>query len=205
VKLDVISEFDRDGNLVAPWHPIDLEATLAPVREEALMRVATMLATAKPSARQPLIAEWPDRNLRVTVELTSIHASTGDEPDRVIAHSMSFGRYDPVGMLARLIRPIDAKARKRQAGVRGGLIRALVCDISQTIVGPHLADESRQDDYARVLRDLEPRLHSDYDLIALCAPQGWARPLLLHLAICDGDSRPILEELFGSPEAALAT
>jgi hypothetical protein len=198
VNLGVISDFNGSGRLVSPWHPIDLEEALAPVADEALERVAAKVAALAPVSHELIVEEWPERNLKLTVELTGVRVSAGDEPDRLVSNGKSFGGYEPVGMLARLMPPIVAKANKRQAGKHVAKARVLVCDVSGTIVAPHLGEEHRKDGYGEVLRELQPQLERNYDLIALCEQRGWAKPLQLHFAVSDDDHHPILQELFGS-------
>jgi hypothetical protein len=95
-----------------------------------------------PAASALILEEWPDRNVKLTVELSHVRASTGDEPDRLVVTGQSFGGYEPIGMLARLMKPIIDKAKMRQAGDRGARARVLVCDVSDTVVVAHLQEES---------------------------------------------------------------
>lgn len=200
VKLSCASDFDESGRLVSPWHPCDLDEALAPVAEDAVQRVAAKVAGLAPAARELIVEEWPERNLRLTVELSDIRTSTGDEPARSVSCGQSYGGYEPTGMLARLMKPIIDKAKKRQAGERGEQARVLVCDVSDTIVGPHLQDEHRKQRYVEILiRDLEPQVKENYDVIALCQRRGWGKPLHHHFCVCTGpEYEPLLGELFGA-------
>ncbi len=200
VKLGCVSDFDESGRLVSPWHPCDLDDALAPVAEEALERVAAKVAVLAPAARELIVEKWPKRNLRLTVELSDIRTSVGDEPARSVSYGQSYGGYEPVGMLARLMKAIINKAKKRQAGERGGQARVLVCDVSDTIVVPHLQDEHRKKRYVEILiGDLEPQVKKNYDVIALCERRGWGKPLHLHFCVCTGpEYHRLLGELFGA-------
>jgi hypothetical protein len=198
VKLDVVSDFDDAGRLVSPWHPIDLDEVLAPIANEALERIAATLGALTPTAREVVIGEWPERNLKITVEFKDVRVSSGNEPARAVSTGKGYGGYEPVGMLARLMSPIVAKAKKRQAGERGDIPRVLVCDISSTVVSVHLDEEHRKGRYAEILRgNLEPQLEGNYDVIALVEQQGWAKPLRMHFAVCDEKYGAVLGELFG--------
>jgi len=200
VKLGCASDFDESGRLVSPWHPCDLDEALAPVAEEALQRVAAKVAVLVPATRGLIVEEWPERNLRLTVELLDIGTSLGDEPTRSVSYGQSYGGYEPTAMLARLMKPIIDKAKKRQAGERGAQARVLVCDVSDTIVVPHLQDEHRKERYVEILiRDLEPQVNENYDVIALCQRRGWGETLHHHFCVCAGrEYHPSLGELFGA-------
>jgi hypothetical protein len=203
INLDVISDFDENGRLVSPWHPIELDEALAPVAEEALEMVAAKVAALTPATREEsIVEEWPERNLKLTVEITDIRESTGEEPARSVSNGKSYGGYEPTGMLSRLMKPIIGKAKKRQAGGRGEHARVLVCDVSGTVMEAHLEDRFRKDGYAEVLqRALEPQVKENYDVIALCTRHSWAQPLQLHFAVCAGDEyHAIVHELFGLVE-----
>jgi hypothetical protein len=202
VKLECISDFDAAGRLVSPWHPIDLDEALAPVAEEALRRVAAALAALEPAQKRTLIEQWPERNLNLVVELGEVRPSGSDEPMRSVHCGKSYGGYEPVGMLARLMKPIVAKAKKRQAGERGDEARVLICDISQAIVAAHLDEPYRRDRFVDVLtRELEPQVERNYDVIALCEPRAWHTPLRLDFAVFADGYGSVVGELFGSVAA----
>lgn len=202
INLDVIDPFDKDGRLVSPWHPIDLDDALEPVVDDALARIAAKLEEIAPAANAEIVEEWPKRNLKILVELTDVRVSVGDEPDRGIGAGKGYGGYEPVGMLARLMPPIVAKAKKRQAGERGDAARILICDVSDTVVSAHLSDEHRKKAFGEILdRELTPRLDHDYDVIALVQRRGWGKPLHLAFAVsADGACDGIIRELFGAFE-----
>jgi hypothetical protein len=198
VKLGVISDFDEDGRVVTPWHPIALEDALAPVAADALAAIAAKLASLQPSPHDVLVREWAESNLKVTVEFTDVRRRRGDEPVRSVANSKGYGGYDPFGMLGRLIPPIINKAKKRQAGERDAAMRLLVCDASDTIVAAHLEDAPRQDAYRELLtRKLGPQLERNYDVIALVERRGWGHPRQMRFAVCDDAYHGALRELFG--------
>src|SRR5579884_3234140 len=199
IRLDVVSDFDDTGKLVSPWHPLDLEEALSPVATEALERIAAKVDALEPGACQVLTEEWPDRNLKVSVELHDVEPSTDDEPARLVSSSKGFGGYEPVGMLARLMPAIVSKAKKRQAGDRGDRARVLVCDISEAVAAAHLSDDHRKEGYVEVLlRELEPQVEDNYDVIALCERTGWGTPLHLHFCVCAGaEYHGLVHELFG--------
>jgi len=200
INLDVVRHFDENGKLVSPWHPIALDEALAPVAEEALDRIAAKLAGLEPGVHHVLTEEWPERNLKVSVDLHNVASSTGDEPARVVSSGMGFGGYEPVGMLARLMPPITSKAKKRQAGERGDRVRVLICDVSDAVVTAHLSDEHRKDGYVEVLlQELEPQVKENYDVIALCERTGWGKPLHLHFCVCTGpEYHELVRELLGT-------
>jgi hypothetical protein len=198
VKLGVISDFDADGRLVSPWHPIALEDALAPVAPDALAAIAEKLGSLQPSPHDALVLEWAESNLKVMVEFASARRRRGHEPVRSVTNSKGYGGYDRVGMLARLIPPIINKAKKRQAGERDAATRVLVCDVSDTIVAAHLQDAPRQHAYRELLtRELGPQLERNYDVIALAERSGWGRPLEMRFAVCDDAYHGVLQELFG--------
>ena len=200
VKLGCVSDFDESGRLASPWHPCDLDEALAPIAEDALQRVAAKVAVLAPAARELIVEEWPERNLRLTVNLSYVRTSVGDEPARSVSYGQSYGGYEPTGMLARMTKPIIDKAKKQQAGERGEQVRVLVCDVSDTIVAPHLQDEHRKKRYVEILiRDLEPQVKENYDVVALCERRGWGKPLYLHFCECTGpEYHRLVGELFGA-------
>jgi hypothetical protein len=199
VKLKCLSDFDAAGRLVSPWHPVDLDEALAPVAEEALGRVAAAFAVLEPAQKRTLVEEWPERNLKLVVELEDVRATDGDEPARSVYCGKSYGGYEPVGMLARLMEPIVAKAKKRQAGERGEEARVLICDVSQAIVAAHLDEPYRRERFVAVLRgELEPQVERNYDVIALCERRSWHTPLRLDFAVSADAYSSVVGELFGS-------
>jgi hypothetical protein len=200
IKLDVIDQFDKSGRLVSPWHPIELNEALAPVADEALSRIASKLASVGPATHEHILEQWPDRNLKVELQITDIRPSTGDEPDRWVSNGKNYGGYEPMGMFARLMPPIISKAKKRQAGDRRTEARILVCDVSDTVVAVHLDEEVRSKGFAEILeRDLSSQLQQNYDLIALVQRRGWGNPLKLLFAVSDdAEYNELLGELFGS-------
>lgn len=199
VQLECVSDFGAAGRLVSSWHPIDLDEALAPVAEEALRRVAAALAAVEPAQKRTIVEQWPERNLKLVVELVDVRASDGDEPARSVYCGKSYGGYEPVGMLARLMKTIVAKAKKRQAGERGEEARVLICDVSHAIVAPHLDEPYRRDRFVDVLRgELEPQVERNYDVIALCERRGWHTPLLLDFAVSAENYGSVVGELFGS-------
>lgn len=200
IELGVIHPFDEARRLVSPWHPIDLNNALAPVIDDALGRIAAKLEAIEPAANCEIVEVWPERNLKIVVELVNVRVSTGDEPDRTVGNGMGYGGYEPVGMLARLMPPIVAKAKKRQAGERGDAARILVCDVSDTVVSAHLNDESRLEDFAQTIdRELMPRVVEDYDVIALVQRRGLGKQLGLAFAVSANHAYDeTMRELFGS-------
>jgi hypothetical protein len=199
VKLECASDFDAAGRLVSPWHPIDLDDALRPMAEEALGRVAAALAVLEPAQERTLVEQWPERNLKLVVEFEDVRTSGGSEPARSVHCGKSYGGYEPVGMLARLMKPIVAKAKNRQAGERGDEARVLICDISQAIVAAHLDEPYRKERFVDVLkRELEPQVERNYDVIALCESRGWHMPLRLDFAVSADGYSSVVGELFGS-------
>lgn len=153
----------------------------------------------EPAQRRTLVEQWPERNLKLVVELEDVRMSGGDEPTRSVHCGKSYGGYEPVGMLARLMKPIVAKAKKRQAGERGEEARVLICDVSQAIVAAHLDEPYRKERFVDVLkRELEPQVERNYDVIALCERRGWHTPLRLDFAVSAEAYGSVVGELFGS-------
>jgi hypothetical protein len=190
-------------------HPIELDEAVATLGAEPLNALAERVANLTPSPREKFTLEWPEVNLKLVFELTDIRTSVGEEPDReAVFDGPSYGGYSPVGMLERLMKPIVAKARKRQAGGPGDYTRVLVCDVSQTIVAPHLMERapSRVAGYVDVLeRDLQPGVEHDYDAIALCQRRGWNRGVQLNFCVtADGPFDATVAALFG-PTKTLTT
>ena len=164
--------------------------------------VAAALAVTEPAQKRTLVEEWPERNLKLVVEFADVRASDGDGPARSVYYGKSYGGYEPVGMLARLMKPIVAKAKKRQAGERGEEARVLICDVSQAIVAAHLDEPYRRDRFVDVLRgELEPQVERNYDVIALCERRRWHTPLRLDFAVSADGYSSVGSELFGSVAA----
>jgi hypothetical protein len=205
VKIGCFSYFDNWGQLLSPWHPIDLDEALETIALEATERVAENLVSLAPTARALMVEEWPVRNVKLTVELSDVRESEGDEPNRRVVNTQSFGGYDPIGMLARLMKPIVAKAKKRQAGARCERARLLVCDVSDTVVAAHLQEEHLRDGFIEVLlRELEPQVRENYDSIALCARAGLRKPLQVHFSVNAGpEYHSFLSEFFGEVETLI--
>jgi hypothetical protein len=201
VDLRLLSDFSPDGQLISPPHPIDLDDALAPVVDDALARLADALSTAAPTKRVELVGEWPDQNLTLECELSDIHRSVGDEPARLVGFGKSYGSYDPIGMLRRLIGPIVRKAKKRQAGDRGEAARVLVCDVGGTVVLAHLDEHVRTEQFVEVLvEELTQSVQDDYDVIALCEHTDWGESLRTYFVVCGARYNDISTSLFGELE-----
>lgn len=199
INLRLVSDFDEDGRLISPPHPIALDEALGLVGDELVERLAARLSPVSPAAEVRLDEEWPDANLRVECELRRVALSSEQEPRRRIVVGKSFGGYEPVGMLRRLMKPIIGKAKERQAGARNATARVLICDVSDSVVAPHLDEQVRAEGFTAVLaEELVPRVEHDYDAIALCQRLGFGRGLRTNWVVCaSADYDDIADELLG--------
>lgn len=201
VQLGCAADFDGADRLASLWHPVDLNEALVPLYEAALERLGAALAALEPADTRAIVQEWSDENVRLVVTLDDIGLSSGREPAREVWTGQSYGGYDPVEMLKRLVQPIAAKAARRQAGEPGPRSRVLICDVSATVVAAHLDEPQRRTAFVGVLeKGLESCLGRDYDVIALCQQRGWSRALRLDFAVHDG-REAVVGELFGPVRA----